>query len=128
LSDTRTRGVRIQVESEYDAGRSSPSEGNFFFVYRVRISNEGEEVVRLLSRRWVITDADGDTQIVEGPGVVGETPRLEPGAAFEYASFCPLRTAVGAMEGHYVMQVQSTGETFEARIAPFTLSVPGSIN
>jgi ApaG protein len=128
VSDTTTRGVRIRVESDYDEERSSPAESSFFFVYRVRISNEGEAEVQLLSRRWVITDSDGDVQIVEGPGVVGETPVIPPGEAFEYSSFCPLSTAVGAMEGHYVMRRTASGEIFEARIAPFTLSVPGSIN
>ena len=128
MSDTTTRGVRIQVESDYDEDRSSPGEQSYFFVYRVRISNEGDADVQLLSRRWVITDSDGDVQVVEGPGVVGETPVIPPGEFFEYSSFCPLPTAVGAMEGHYVMRLTASGETFEARIAPFTLSVHGSIN
>ena len=128
VSDTRTRGVRIQVTSEYDDDRSSPAEGSYFFVYHVRITNEGDDAVQLLARRWVITDSDGEVQTVEGPGVVGETPRLASGEWFEYSSFCPLKTAVGAMEGHYLMSLPASGETFEARIAPFTLSVPGSIN
>jgi ApaG protein len=128
VSDTTTRGIRIEVESEYEPDRSSPFESYYFFSYRVRISNLGEESAQLLSRVWIITDSDGEVQTVEGPGVVGETPILAPGASFEYTSFCPLKTAVGAMQGHYEMLVVATGETFAAEIAPFTLAVPGSVN
>lgn len=128
MSDTSTRGIRIQVRSRYEEERSSPHERYYFFSYRVRISNEGDESAQLLSRLWVITDADGEVQRVEGPGVVGETPTLAPGESFEYTSFCPLKTPVGTMEGHYVMQLEGSGERFEARIDPFTLAVPGTIN
>ena len=128
MSDTTTRGIRIEVESEYEPDRSSPFESYFFFSYQVRISNLGEETAQLVSRTWIITDSDGEVQTVEGPGVVGETPVLEPGDGFEYTSFCPLQTPVGTMEGHYVMQLVATGERFEARIDPFTLAVPGAVN
>lgn len=128
MSDTTTRGIRIEVESFYEAERSSPSESYFFFSYHVRISNSGDATAQLLSRVWIITDSDGEVQRVEGPGVVGETPLLAPGGAFEYTSFCPLKTAVGTMEGHYLMEVAATGERFEAKIAPFTLAVPGAVN
>ena len=128
MSDTTTRGIRIEVESEYEPDRSSPFESYFFFSYQVRISNLGEETAQLVSRTWIITDSDGEVQTVEGPGVVGESPVLAPGEAFEYTSFCPLKTAVGAMQGHYGMRVVATGETFDAVIAPFTLAVPGSVN
>lgn len=128
MSDTTTRGIRIEVESEYEPERSSPSDQYYFFSYHVRISNLGESTVQLLSRLWIITDADGEVQRVEGPGVVGEKPLLAARGAFEYSSFATLRTPVGAMEGHYVMEVALTGERFEARIAPFTLAVPGAVN
>ncbi|MGH7858078.1 MAG: Co2+/Mg2+ efflux protein ApaG [Candidatus Binatia bacterium] len=128
MSDTITRGIRIEVRSEYDALRSSPRDHHFFFAYHVRISNEGEETAQLLSRLWIITDAEGDVERVEGPGVVGETPLLAPGDAFEYTSFCPLTTPVGTMEGHYVMEVAATGERFEAEIGRFTLAAPGAVN
>lgn len=128
MSDTTTRGIRIEVESVYEADRSAPSESYYFFSYHVRISNSGETTARLLSRLWIITDSDGEVQRVEGPGVVGETPLLAPGGDFEYTSFCPLKTTVGTMEGHYVMEVAATGERFEAVIAPFTLAVPGAVN
>ena len=128
VSDTTTRGIRIEVESRYEPERSSPAESYYFFSYHVRISNLGEATAQLVSRLWIITDADGEVQRVEGPGVVGETPLLAPGSAFDYSSFCPLRTSVGTMEGHYVMEVAATGARFEARIAPFTLAVPGAVN
>jgi ApaG protein len=127
-SDTRTCGVRVVARSRYEPERSDPAERHFFFSYRIRIENQGAEAVQLLSRVWVVTDDDGHEQRVEGPGVVGETPVLGPGESFEYASFCPLETPVGTMEGHYVMKVVGTGERFEARIDAFTLAVPGAIN
>jgi ApaG protein len=127
MSDTKTRGVRVQVRSTYVPERSAPSEGHYFFAYRVRISNEGEETVQLISREWIITDADGHVERVNGPGVVGEQPVLEPGQAFEYTSFCPLHTAIGSMEGSYQM-VSVGGARFDAVIAPFSLAVPTAIN
>jgi ApaG protein len=128
VSDTTTRGTRIEVESEYEPERSSPSESYYFFSYHVRISNLSDVTVQLQSRVWVITDADGEVQRVEGPGVVGEKPLLAAGGTYEYSSFATLQTQVGAMEGHYVMEVALTGERFEARIAPFTLAMPGAVN
>ena len=127
MSEAVTRGVRVEVESEYISERSEPRERYFFFAYHVRITNAGEENVQLLSREWIITDGDGNTERVEGPGVVGEQPLLAPGEAFEYTSFCPLRTSVGSMHGAYFMRT-AEGEMFRAEIAPFTLAVPGGVN
>jgi ApaG protein len=127
VSDATTRGVRVQVESLYIPERSSPRDSSFFFAYHVRISNVGTETVQVISREWTITDADGEVERVSGPGVVGEQPLLGPGRTFEYTSFCPLKTSVGAMFGSYHM-VTSEGEKFEATIAPFTLAVPNSVN
>jgi ApaG protein len=87
------------------------------------ISNEGDQPARLLRRHWLIIDADGHREEVRGPGVVGETPRLEPGKAFKYQSFCPLKTRWGTMEGSYTMQ-RDDGSTFEASIARFYLRLP----
>jgi ApaG protein len=127
MSDTTTRGIRIQVQSFYDEEQSSPPENYYFFGYKVTISNEGEEEAQLLSREWIITDGNGETQRVQGSGVVGEQPVLAPGEAFEYTSFCPLRTSVGSMHGAYFMRTGG-GEMFRAEIAPFTLAVPGGVN
>jgi ApaG protein len=126
-SDTTTRGIRVQVESAYVPDRSDPKVGSYFFVYHVRIANGGAETAQLVSREWIITDADGEVERVKGPGVVGEQPLLPPGGTFEYTSFCPLKTSVGSMHGHYHM-VTSGGEQFEATIAPFTLAVPNALN
>src|SRR5512138_1141138 len=123
MSEAVTRGVRVQVESRYLAERSVPRDGYYFFAYRIRISNEGEEQVQLLSRHWTITDAHGRTEEVQGPGVVGERPVLAPGQSFEYTSFCPLPTPIGSMHGSYQM-VTASGGRFEAEIAPFALAVP----
>ena len=91
------------------------------------MSNEGEETAQLVSREWIINDADGHVERVKGPGVVGEQPVLSPGDTFEYTSFCPLSTPVGAMHGSYLMALQN-GEKFEAEIAPFSLAVPHAVN
>lgn len=127
ISDTTTRGIRIQVESAYVPDRSNPKEGSYFFVYQVRITNVGGETAQLVSREWIITNAEGEVERVKGPGVVGETPVLQPGGGFEYTSFCPLKTSVGSMHGSYQM-VTAGGDRFDAVIAPFTLAMPNALN
>jgi ApaG protein len=127
MSDTTTKGIRVQVESRYLPEQSSPRDSQYLFAYRIRISNQGDGQAQLVSRHWVITDADGHVEQVQGPGVVGEQPVLSPGAIFEYTSFCPLRTAVGAMQGTYQM-VTGDGDEFDAVIAPFTLAMPNALN
>jgi ApaG protein len=127
MSNAITRGVRVRVESRYVPERSSPEQGYYFFAYRIRISNEGEEQVQLVSRRWTITDAHGRVEQVAGPGVVGEQPVLPPGQSFEYTSFCPLPTPIGSMHGTYQM-VTANGVQFDAEIAPFSLAVPTALN
>ena len=127
MSDTTTRGIRIQVRSEFLPERSSPREGEYFFQYHVRIANVGRETAQLISREWIVTNAEGEVDTYKGAGVVGQMPVLPPGAEFEYTSFCPLKTAVGSMHGCYQM-VTSSGEQFDAVIAPFTLAVPNALN
>jgi ApaG protein len=127
-SEAATRGIRVVAKSRYEPERSAPDQGHFHFSYRIRIENRGERAATLLSRRWLVTNDRGEIQQIEGPGVVGETPTLEPGQGFEYESFCLLETPVGIMEGHYVMELAGGGDRFEARIAPFTLAVPGALN
>jgi ApaG protein len=127
MSEAVTRGVRVQVESRYVSERSAPSQAYYFFAYHIRISNEGDERVQLVSRRWTITDAHGRTEEVQGPGVVGEQPFLSPGESFEYTSFCPLPTPIGSMHGSYQM-VADSGARFDAEIAPFSLAVPTALN
>ena len=126
-SDTTTRGIRIEVQSTYMPERSAPSDAQYLFEYHVRISNVGSETAQLISREWIITNADGEVERVKGPGVVGEKPVLTPGTSFEYRSFCPLKTSVGSMQGSYQM-VTANGEQFDAMISPFTLAIPNALN
>lgn len=127
MSEAMTRGVRVQVVAQYIPERSTPDEDFYFFAYRVRIQNEADVPVKLISRHWIITDGTGHVEEVRGPGVVGAQPLLEEGQAFEYTSACPLRTPVGAMHGSFEM-VSADGEIFDAEIAPFTLAIPNAIN
>lgn len=122
-----TRGISIEVTSLYLPDRSSPKDEEYLFAYHVVISNAGSETAKLVSREWVITNADGEEERVKGPGVVGQQPVLPPGGSFEYTSFCPLRTSVGSMHGSYQM-VTADGERFDAIIAPFTLAMPNALN
>jgi ApaG protein len=127
ISEAVTRGVLVKVESRYLPERSAPERGGWFFAYTVTITNRGDETVQLLSRHWIITDANGRTEHVRGPGVVGEQPVLSPGGSFEYTSGCPLRTPFGTMRGTYQM-VTSDGDGFDAEVAPFSLATPNSLN
>jgi ApaG protein len=127
MSDTTTRGIRIQVRSEFLPERSSPRDSSYLFQYHVRISNTGSETAQLVARDWIITNAEGEVERIKGAGVVGEQPVLPPGGSYEYTSFCPLKTAVGSMHGSYQM-VTTDGERFDAEISPFTLAVPHALN
>jgi ApaG protein len=126
-SEARTHNILVQVESTFLPERSNPLQRRFFFSYRIRIANESDTVVQLLSRHWVITDANGEVEEVVGPGVVGEQPLLAPGEAFEYTSFCPLPTPFGTMRGSYRMVTES-GDDFDVEIAEFELSQPLTLN
>jgi ApaG protein len=115
------------VASEFVPQRSTPHADEYFFAYHVRISNEGDETVQLVSREWLITDGEGRVERVRGEGVVGEKPVLGPGETFEYTSFCPLATPYGSMHGSYLL-VTDGGDTFRAEIAPFALAVSGTLH
>jgi ApaG protein len=120
-SEATTRNIRVRVQAQYDPGRSSPPQSQWFFLYTVNITNESHDTVQLVSRHWVITDGTGKVEEVRGPGVIGKQPVLAPGQSFEYTSGCPLTTPYGAMHGTYQMANQA-GEKFDIRIAPFTLT------
>lgn len=126
-SEAITRGVEVRVESRYVPEQSHPERGGWLFAYKVRIMNRGGDTVQLISRHWVITDANGEVEEVRGPGVVGAQPVLRPGESFEYTSACPLGTAFGTMHGTYQM-VTDEGEQFDAEIAAFSLSTPFGLN
>jgi len=124
-SEATTHGIRVQVESRFSAEHSRPAQ--WFFLYKVRISNQGSETVQLISRHWIIRDANERVEEVKGPGVVGDQPVLDPGDSYEYTSGCPLPTPFGSMQGTYQM-VTTDGRQFDAEIAEFVLREPGSIH
>ena len=126
-SEALTRGVRVAVVAEYARDRSHPAQQQWFFLYTITITNEGRDTVQLISRHWIITDGSGHVEEVKGPGVVGQQPVLRPGEAFTYTSGCPLTTPFGSMEGTYQMVSQSD-ESFDVKIAPFTLSEPYTVH
>jgi ApaG protein len=126
-SEAVTQGVRIVVQARYSPDHSAPESSEWFFLYTIQISNEGDQPVQLLTRHWTIVDGTGNTEEVHGPGVVGETPTLEPGQTFEYTSGCPLPTPFGTMAGNYEM-TRGDGTRFEAEIGLFELRQPISIH
>ena len=119
--------IRIQVVTDYVDEQSEPDADRYVFAYTITIVNNGNVPAKLLSRHWVITDANGKVQEVSGDGVVGEQPHLKPGDEFRYSSGAVLETPVGAMQGLYRMETD-TGTNFDAPIAPFTLAVPGLLH
>lgn len=126
-SETVTRGIRVSVETQYDPTRSSPQQSQWFFLYTIRITNEGSVTAQLMTRHWIITDATGHVEEVKGPGVVGEQPVLAQGQSFEYTSGCPLTTPFGSMRGSYQMTA-ADGEQFDAEIAEFILREPHAMH
>jgi len=119
--------IRINVNTSYIHDQSEPDADRYVFAYTITISNVGAVPATLLSRHWVITDANGKVQEVSGDGVVGEQPHLNPGERFRYSSGAVLETPVGAMQGLYRMETD-TGASFDAPIAAFTLAVPGLLH
>ncbi len=122
-----THAIDVNVQTRFLPEQSTPDEGRFVFAYTIRIHNGGDVPARLISRHWLITDDNGKVQEVRGEGVVGEQPWLRPGDHFEYTSGAVLETALGTMEGSYEM-LADDGTTFEAAIAPFTLSIPRTLH
>ena len=119
--------VRVQVVTDYVDEQSEPESDRYVFAYPITIAHNGDVPVRLISRHWIITDANGKVQEVTGDGVVGEQPHLNPGEEFRYSSGAVLETPVGAMQGLYRMEADN-GVNFDAPIAPFTLAVPGVLH
>jgi ApaG protein len=117
----------VSVRPQYLPAHSDPDENRFVFAYTVTVRNTGDITAKLLSRHWIISDAQGRVENVRGDGVVGEQPVLHPGEAFEYTSGCPLQTPVGSMRGTYYC-VAEDGTRFEADIPEFVLSVPSRLH
>ena len=126
-SDTNTespsRSIQVDVDTLYVESESDPEQNHFVFAYTITIRNVGETAARLLTRHWVIRDANGKVQEVQGEGVVGEQPHLKPGEGFQYTSGTMLETSMGTMGGSYCL-VTDDGTEFKALIADFLLSAP----
>lgn len=118
-----TRDIEVSVEPYYLAEQSDPEDSRYVWGYRVVITNHSSTAIRLISRYWNITDQNGQVDEVNGPGVVGDQPRLMPGETYEYSSGCPLDTPSGMMFGHYQM-VTDSGESFDVAIPAFSLDTP----
>lgn len=127
MTDTPTYNTTVSVETAYIPDQSDPESSRYVFAYTITIRNEGTVPAKLLTRHWIITDANGKTQEVRGEGVVGEQPYLKPGEGFRYTSGTMLETPVGSMQGSYQM-IADDGEHFDCPIAPFTLSMPHKIH
>lgn len=119
--------IDIKVATDYVDEQSAPEADRYVFAYTITIANNGDIAARLMSRHWVITDANGKVQEVSGDGVVGEQPHLNPGEQFRYSSGAVIETPVGSMQGIYRMKADN-GDNFDAPIAPFTLAVPGVLH
>jgi ApaG protein len=118
-----TRDIEVTVAPQFLPDRSDPDDSRYFWAYTIEISNRGRLSVQLTARHWVITDANGRSEEVKGPGVVGEQPILTPGTSFRYTSGCPLSTPSGIMKGLYRM-VNEEGEVFDVTIPAFSLDSP----
>jgi len=119
-SECVTRGIRISVMPEFIPGIYHGQKGKNLFSYLVTISNESDDSVVLQSRHWIIIDADGSKEEIDGDGVIGYKPELKPGTSFTYSSFCPLNTEWGTMEGRFTM-LRKDGSEFDAEIKRFYL-------
>lgn len=127
MSESTPYNTTVSVKTTYVPEQSDPDNRRYVFAYTITIRNEGDIPAKLLTRHWIITDADGKVQEVRGEGVVGEHPYLKPGEGFRYTSGAMLETPVGSMQGSYHM-LADDGKEFECPIAPFTLSMPHTIH
>jgi ApaG protein len=123
-----TEGVKVSVETEYQPDYSSPNQFHYVFTYRIIIENNSDHTVQLLRRHWHIHDANNIIREVEGEGVVGQQPVLEPGQSHEYVSGCNLKSGIGKMHGTYLMEKIVDGKQFKVAIPEFTMIVPYKLN
>ncbi|MFV0296742.1 MAG: Co2+/Mg2+ efflux protein ApaG [Hyphomicrobiaceae bacterium] len=123
MYEAKTNSIRVRVTPRFLEEQSTPEDGRYFWAYTVEIANDGTETVQLKTRRWLIVDANGHSETVQGPGVIGKTPTLTPGASFTYTSGCPLTTPSGMMSGSYQMQLVD-GRFIDVEIPGFSLDSP----
>mgnify|MGYP000084718481 CR=1 FL=1 len=124
---SETNKISIEVYPRYIADQSSPTTHKYAFAYTIKITNSGTTPAKLLSRHWLITDANGKVEEVRGEGVIGKKPYLKPGETFTYTSGALIETSVGVMQGKYIM-LSDAGENFDALIPQFTLSIPRTLH
>ena len=127
MADKNPYEIIVQVQTRFLVEQSAPESDRYVFSYTIRIANAGTVAARLVSRHWIITDANGKIEEVRGDGVVGEQPWLRPGQDFHYTSGAVLETPVGTMRGSYHM-LADDGTAFDAAIPQFTLSVPRTVH
>jgi ApaG protein len=123
-----THGVKVAVETEYQPSYSNPGQLHYVFTYRITIENQSEFTVQLLRRHWHIKDACYESREVEGEGVVGQQPTLEPGQIHQYVSGCNLKSGLGKMGGTYLMERVMDGSKFNVIIPEFTMVAPMRLN
>ena len=122
-----SESINVEVSPQYLPDQSDPTAQQFVFAYHITITNLGDVAAQLLTRHWIITDANGQAKEVRGEGVVGDQPNLQPGEAYSYTSGVMLETEVGTMAGSYQM-INDAGDIFDAEVPIFRLSVPGVVN
>jgi len=127
MADSKRYEVTVKPVATFLADQSDAAKNQFVFSYTIVITNTGEVAAQLVSRHWIITDADHKVQEVKGLGVVGQQPLLKPGESFEYTSGASISTAVGTMQGSYQMMAED-GKAFDVPIPLFTLSVPRTLH
>lgn len=123
-----TKGVKVSVETEYQPSYSSPSQYHYVFTYRITIENQSEFTIQLMRRHWTIHDAGFSQREVEGDGVVGQQPVLEPGQSHQYVSGCNLKSGIGKMVGTYDMERIVDGTNFLVKIPEFMMVAPARLN
>jgi ApaG protein len=123
-----THGIRISVETKFHTEHSDPENNTFLFLYHITIENTSEYTVKLIARHWDIFDSSSESRTVDGDGVIGEQPVLEPGETFDYESACDLRTDIGKMKGRYLMERLPDKARFYVTIPEFELVVPNRLN
>jgi ApaG protein len=123
-----TAGIKISVETNYNANQSDPFASHYFFTYQITIKNISDYTVQLKKRHWYICDSNGVKSKVEGDGVVGEQPVIVPGDYYQYVSGCHLTTTMGKMHGVYLMERETDGKLFNVKIPEFLMIVPYKLN
>lgn len=128
MVEKSTQNIAIKVVTKFEKQHSDPSVGEYFFSYKITITNNSDNIVQLLRRKWFITDFAAFKKVVEGEGVIGETPILEPGESHTYTSFCDIWSGIGEMEGNYTFLNFSNSEEFKVDIPAFALIAPWILN